>query len=86
MAAIRVFTGGKWAMVGRRRQQPWLVAKAFPAGMYSGSVELVGIGISASIGLPTEDQVNSNCRRKYPGDASCGGNTGSPNPQLELRR
>ena len=86
MAATQVFTTGKWAMVGRRLQRPRFLAKALPAGMYSGSVDLARIGIPASFGFSTGNQVNCIRRQHFPDDDKCHGSTLSANPQLELRR
>ena len=86
MAAIQVVMTGKRALVGRRLQQPRFLAKAFPAGMYSGSVDLARIGILASFGISTGNQVNCVRRQHFPNNARCHGSTLSANPQLELCR
>jgi hypothetical protein len=86
MAAIQVFMTGKWALVGRRLQQPRFLAKALPAGAYSGSVDLARIGIPASFGLSAGSQVNCIRPQHFPDDDRCHGSTLSANPQLELRR
>jgi len=86
MAATQVIMTGKWALVGSTSQGPKMSAKAFLVGMVFGSVDLVRIGIPASISPSSRVQASSICRQNFPDDSRCFGGTWSPNPQLEPRR